>query len=274
MKHFYILRNPEKDLSGEVTDGIVRYLDDRGASSKVITDGSALKEKADCLIVLGGDGTVLRAARRIVHNLTPIIGINLGSLGYLSEVGKEAVYPALDQLLSDAYIIEERMMLEGTVIRNGEVIAQGCALNDITISRRGPLRVVQFESYVNGEPLSSFNADGIILATPTGSTGYSLSAGGPVVSPSASLIIMTPVAAHTIHSRSIIFSDADRIRVMIGEGRFTKPDTAAAYFDGEDETMLRSGDAVEVRRAAYTTKIIKLSNISFLEILRHKMQLT
>ncbi|MBE5996604.1 MAG: NAD(+)/NADH kinase [Lachnospiraceae bacterium] len=274
MKQFYILPNPGKDRTGEVTGEITRYLEDKGSTCRIIRDGSELKDGADCLIVLGGDGTVLRAARRIVRHSTPIIGINLGSLGYLAEVGKDAIFPALEQLLHDDFIIEERMMLEGKVIRKGEVIAAGYALNDLTISRRGPLRVVQFESYINKEPLSRFNADGIILATPTGSTGYSLSAGGPVVSPSASLIIMTPVAAHSINSRSIIFSDKDRIRVVIGEDRLIRPETAAVYFDGEDETMLRNGDAVEAHRAAYTTKIIKLSNISFLEILRHKMQLT
>ena len=274
MRKFYLLRNTEKDPSGSITEEIGNYLNERGGSTRVITDGSELREDADCLIVLGGDGTVLRAARRIVRRNTPIIGINLGNLGYLAEVSKENVYPALDQLLQDDYIIEERMMLEGTIIRDGGEIYSGFALNDIVVSRRGPLRVVQFESYINDVPLSRFNADGIILATPTGSTGYSLSAGGPVVSPPASLIIMTPVAAHTIHSRSIIFPDTDRIRVMIGEGRVKSQETAAVYFDGENETPLRSGDSLEVHTAGYTTKIIKLSNISFLEILRHKMQLT
>ncbi len=273
MRQFYLLRNAEKDPTGSITEKIVRYLEERGAFSRVISDGSELKDDADCLIVLGGDGTVLRAARRIVKINIPIIGINLGNLGYLAEVGKESVCAALDQLLEDDFTVEERMMLEGKVIRDGSLIAEGYALNDIVVSRRGPLRVVQFESYINEVPLSRFNADGIILATPTGSTGYSLSAGGPVVSPSASMIIMTPVAAHTIHSKSIIFPDTDRIRVMIGEDRYKSPEAAAVYFDGEDETLLKSGDTVEVYTAAYTTKIIKLSNISFLEILRHKMQL-
>ena len=274
MKRFCILRNAEKDQTGKVTKEIARYLVLKGVDVDIVSDGSEMKDGTDCLIVLGGDGTVLRAARRICRQNTPLIGINLGSLGYLAEVGRDSIFPALDQLCEGKYTIEERMMLVGTVFRSGEVIAEGVALNDVTISRRGPLKVVQFENYVNGEPLSAFNADGIILATPTGSTGYSFSAGGPVVSPSASLLIMTPVAAHMINSGSIIFADTERIRVEIGHDRDGKPETAAVYFDGEDECLLDRGDAVEVRKAQETTKMIKLSNMSFLEILRHKMQLS
>ena len=274
MKRFYVLRNAEKDPDGQFSGGIADYLSARGCEVRIIADGSEAEEEADALIVLGGDGTVLRAARKIFQRSIPLIGINLGSLGYLAEIGKDAVLPALERLLADDYSVEERMMLTGRVIRDREIIKSGVALNDITVSRRGPLRVVRFENFVNGEPLSSFNADGIILATPTGSTGYSFSAGGPVVSPSASLIIMTPVASHTINSRSIIFSDADRIRIALDRGRDDRPGSAAVYFDGEDELMIRKGDTVEVEKAAHTTKIIKLSKISFLETLRHKMQMT
>lgn len=139
-----------------------------------------------------GDGTLLQAARDVVHLDIPLLGINLGTLGFLAEVDKNSVYPALDRLLSDDYELEDRMMLEGKIYRGEELIGKDIALNDIVIGREGHLRVIRFKNYVNDAYMNSYNADGIIISTPTGSTGYSLSAGGPVVSPSASMMIMTP----------------------------------------------------------------------------------
>lgn len=157
-------------------------------------------------------------ARDVVHKNIPLFGINLGTLGFLAEVDRQSVYPALQKLMEDDYEVEERMMLKGTVYRGEEVLGEDIALNDIVIGREGHLRVVSFKNYVNGEYLNSYNADGIIISTPTGSTGYSLSAGGPVVSPGASMMIMTPIAPHTMNTRSIIFPAEDVITVEIGRG--------------------------------------------------------
>ena len=274
MKQFDILRNAGKDPDGAFSKKIMSYLVSQGAKARIIDDGNDLSHDAACLIVLGGDGTVLRAARKIAGQDIPLIGINLGSLGYLSEIARDNVYPALDQLIRGDVYMEERMMLHGHVLRSGKVIKEGIALNDIVISRKGPLQILRFENYVNNETLSAFSADGIIVCTPTGSTGYSFSAGGPIVSPSASLLIMTPVAPHVIWQRSIIFPDTDVIRVEIGMGRLDESEDAAeVFFDGEDSLSLRTGDAVEILRAEVYTKIIKLENQSFLETLRTKMQM-
>ena len=271
-KQFDILRNAGKDPDGTFSKKIASYLVSHGTEARIIEDGIDVSPSAACLIVLGGDGTVLRAARRVGGRI-PLIGINLGSLGYLAEISRNAVYPALDQLIGGVFRIEDRMMLKGAVYRNGQKIKEGIALNDIVISRKGPLQILRFENYVNNEALSAFFADGIIISSPTGSTGYSMSAGGPIVSPSASLLLMTPVASHTIGSRSIIFADSDVIRIEMGVGRYDEAEECAEIsFDGEDELLLNTGDAVEITKNAVCTQIIKLENQSFLETLRVKMQ--
>ena len=273
MNSFYILQNTDKDPDGEVTGRIAEYLRSKGANVVNVRDGAEVRPNADAVIVLGGDGTVLRAARRIVGTGLPLVGINLGSLGYLAEIQKDAYRSALDRLLRDEIRIEERMMLTGRVLRGGKMLAEHIALNDIVISRSGPLRIMCFENYVNGEPLSTFKADGVIIATPTGSTGYSLSAGGPIVSPTASLILITAVAPHTINTRSVILSPTDRISITVSGSRHTD-EAAAVSFDGEDAVVLSTGDSVEAEQAQVRTRLIRLTDMSFLDILRHKMQLT
>lgn len=170
------------------------------------TDPERIPEGTECIIVLGGDGTLLQAARDVVDLEIPLFGINMGTLGYLAEIDQYSIYPAMDRLMSDRFTIEKRMMLFGTLIHEGQAAGSDIALNDIVISREGSLRVVRFNNYVNDTYLNTYKADGIIISTPTGSTGYSLSAGGPIISPAASMILMTPLAPHTLNTRSIVFS--------------------------------------------------------------------
>ena len=203
--------------------------------------------------------------------LFPLLGINLGTLGFLAEVDKNSVYPALDRLLSDDYELEDRMMLEGKIYRGEELIGKDIALNDIVIGREGHLRVIRFKNYVNDAYMNSYNADGIIISTPTGSTGYSLSAGGPVVSPSASMMIMTPIAPHTMNTRSIILSGEEAVTVEIGEGRHNTIEKAVASFDGDTQISMVTGDRIVIRKATVRTKILKLNHLSFVEVLRQKM---
>ena len=235
------------------------------------TDPDGIPEDTQCIIVLGGDGTLLQAARDVVHKDIPLLGINLGTLGFLAEVDKNSVYPALDRLLSDDYELEERMMLEGKIYHGDDLIGQDIALNDIVIGREGHLRVIRFKNYVNDAYMNSYNADGIIISTPTGSTGYSLSAGGPVVSPSASMMIMTPIAPHTMNTRSIILSGEEAVTVEIGEGRHNTIENAVASFDGDTQISMVTGDRIVIRKATARTKILKLNHLSFVEVLRQKM---
>lgn len=185
MERFYLITNRAKDPDLTVTDQIRQYLEERGKTCLLCdnsekgekyhyTDPAKVPSDIDGILVLGGDGTLLQAAGDVVDLQIPLLGINLGTLGYLAEIDRDTLYLALDHLMADEYTIEHRMMLCGSIYRDGKLIAEDAALNDITITREGNLRVVRFDNYVNGEFLNSYSADGIIIATPTGSTGYSL----------------------------------------------------------------------------------------------------
>ena len=163
-------------------------------------------------------------------------------------------------------------MLIGRAFHEGELIGEDIALNDIVISREGRLRVLKFINYVNGEYLNVYNADGVIVSTPTGSTGYSLSAGGPIVSPSASMMIMTPLAPHTLNSRSVVFSPGDVLCVEVGEGRKVSEEQAIVSFDGDTMLRMVTKDKLIIEKANVKTRIVRLSNLSFVEVLRKKMR--
>lgn len=208
MDRFCIITNSDKDKELKLTGEIVSYLEAHGRQCLVqqaqrkeegpfhYTDPGLIPEGTECILVLGGDGTLLQAARDVVHREIPLLGMNLGTLGFLAEVDRNSIYTSLDQIMADDFEIEERMMLTGSVLRGNQILGEDVALNDIVISRDGPLRVVRFKNYVNNEYLNSYNADGIIISTPTGSTGYSLSCGGPVVSPNAAMTLMKIGRAH------------------------------------------------------------------------------
>lgn len=258
-----------------VTHEISRYLRDHGCVCHVREEMDqrqrGISPDVECVLVLGGDGTLLRAARDVVDLEIPLLGVNLGTLGYLAELDLNTMYPALDHLMADEYEIERRMMLTGSVFHKEKLAATDIALNDIVITREGALRVVRYNNFVNDGFLNSYNADGIIISTPTGSTGYSLSAGGPIISPAASLFLMTPLAPHTLNTRSIIFPEGDKITVQIGRGRDGRTEHAVATFDGDTRAPMVSGDRIEIRKSERDTLIVKISDTSFLETLRKKM---
>lgn len=281
MKHFMIVTNKEKDLGLAKTEEICRYLREEGCSVSVYADEISEKEwkeilaqegkKATGMLVLGGDGTFLRAARDTVESAVPVLGINLGTLGYLTEVEQGNLKPALKQLVDGNYTLEERMLLSGQVIRNQKKIMETCALNDVTITRNGRLQMLYFQIYVNGKLLKEYHADGIIVATPTGSTGYNLSAGGPIVEPSAKVTLLTPVCAHTLQTRSVILRAEDRIviRIREREGKTVQP--VEVCFDGNKNLALMPEDEVHITKSDMVTSIIKLKETSFLDVLNRKM---
>lgn len=279
MRTFYIIANSDKDENLKLSYEIADYLTSQGKhciirrkdQERKESHSQFLAEEVEGILVLGGDGTLLRAARELADQRTPFLGINLGHLGYLAEIEQQNVLPALDKLIADEYTVEERMMLNGRVHADGALVGQDVALNDIVINRHGNLRVVNYDIYVNDQYLNSFTADGMIVSTPTGSTGYSLSAGGPIVSPTASLLLLTPICPHTLNSRSIIFSGEDRIRIQIGEGRRTGKDEACVTFDGDSCFTVKTGDYVEIQKSTEVTRILKINQVSFLEVLRNKL---
>ncbi len=272
MKTIGVIRNPGLEKTESTAHDVSGYLRKKGCSCHIADDGADLPPDCSCALVLGGDGTLLRASKKVLDRQLPLLGVNLGNLGYMAEIDINNLYPALDRLIADEYTVEKRMMLTGDVFRGGRKILTDTALNDVVLHRIRPLRELRYLISVNGEPLNSYAADGVILSTATGSTGYNLSAGGPIVSPSAELILMTPIAPHTLISRSIIFSGGDSIRVEIGLGNTgAGQEVTNVLFDGAAAVPLRTGDSVEVRTAEQYTRIIKINHISFLDVLRRKM---
>lgn len=280
MKYFYLITNEVKDPEGFYTRKITAYLAAHGGKvvctehaasyPKLCKPDLAKPEVPDCILVLGGDGTLLRAARNLLNQDIPLLGINLGTLGYLAEVEIAAIEEALDKLLADRFTREERMMLEGQV-RRQDMTEQNYALNDIVISRCGSLQVLTFQIYVNGQFLNSYSADGMIVATPTGSTGYNMSAGGPIVEPGASLLLLTPICPHTLNTRSIVLAPDDEIRIEIPRGKDGQRQTVEASYDGIHKVRLQTDDSIVIRRADKTTGILKLNTESFLTVLHKKM---
>lgn len=280
MKYFFLITNQIKDPDGVCTDKIISYLEDHGGIISLVKDGlSSIKEiskkkisgtEDTCAIVLGGDGTLLKAARDLMDSDIPLLGVNLGTLGYLAEVEIGNIEQALDMLLADEYTIEDRMMLSGCICQ-GEKRQNGFALNDIIISRCGSLQVLQFDIYVNGQFLNGYSADGMIVATPTGSTAYNMSAGGPIVEPGAKLLLLTPICPHTLNTRSIILSPEDEITIVIPEGRDHGIQSMEINFDGAHRVPIQTGNKIVIRKAGKTANILKLRTESFLETLHKKM---
>lgn len=286
MDKFYIVTNEMKDPGLEITKKMQQYLMEQGKeciiqeqepkqtdSAYKYTNAHLIPEDVDCVLVLGGDGTLLQASRDLIECGIPLMGVNLGTLGYLAEIDGQNIKPALDKLILDDYVLEKRMMLDGFAVRGDKQLLHDIALNDIVIGRDGRLRIIDFNVYVNGEFLNSYSADGIIISTPTGSTGYSLSAGGPIISPEASLILLTPIAPHTLNTRSIVLPDDARIMIEIGEGHVGNRKGVVATFDGDTFVSLRRGDQVVIAKAEKATRLVKVNNISFLEVLRKKMNI-
>lgn len=277
-----MIANPTKDAELKTAHAIRDYLTGRGKTC-IINVGARKKGQEgytyngqvsadiDCIIVLGGDGTLLQAATDLADRKIPFLGINMGTLGFLAEVGQTEFEGALLKLIENKYEIEERMMLVGWSFKGQELKDDAVALNDIVITRKGSLQIINFNIYVNGQFLHRYHADGVIVSTPTGSTGYSLSAGGPVVEPGAELILLSPICPHSMQSRSIVLSPADTVTVEIESGRDGEAQEVEAIFDGCHKVALRTGERIEIQKSGQTTRIVKLSQVSFLEVLHRKM---
>ena len=275
MDCFYIITNKLKDKDYAITNEIRQYIEDHGKSCFLSEkDGEGhiipgtVPGEAQCGLVLGGDGTLIRAVRDLGEHSLPLLGINLGTLGYLADVELKDFREALDRLFDGQPEIEERMMLEGSFRGSRKDIA----MNDIVLAREGKVRIVSFNIYVNGALLNTYQADGVILSTPTGSTGYNLSAGGPVVEPTAQMIVITPICSHALNTSSVVLSADDLIEVEVCEGRYGRQEQVSLCFDGAEQTTLVTGERVCIRRAGQTAKLIKLSRESFMKTMRKKMK--
>jgi NAD+ kinase len=275
MRRFYVIINESKDKDYEVTKRICEYLEGQGKECVLAgldSTGHLVKDEIpdgiDCALVLGGDGTIIRASRELAELEIPILGFNLGTLGYLAEVEICDFRESLEKLFLGEYTIEKRMMLQGSI--NGG--KEKTAINDIVITREGSLRIVNFDVYVNGVLLNNYTADGIIVSTPTGSTGYNLSAGGPIVEPTANIVVMSPICSHALNTRSIVLSSDDIIEVEVGKERYGNVERMATTFDGSEPVSMKTGDRIVISKSQKVTKLVKITEESFLKTMQTKMK--
>lgn len=281
MKKVGILPNLEKDKDFAVTNRLLQYLKLKECQPRLsmkvaklagLEEYGCLEEElyrdSDFLISLGGDGTLLGVGRKSAPYGTPILGINLGTLGFLTAEEKNHAEYAIDKVLAGDYKMEKRMMLQATIATDMERIEGILALNDICITRGLLYKILEFNIYVNEEYVDTLRADGVIICTPTGSTAYNLSAGGPVLKADAQIIAITPISAHTLTSRSIVVSADDVVTVEINpreEADFT------VSADGQDAWTLTGKKVVQVKRAKEYASIIKTNPQSFYDVLRQKL---
>ncbi len=222
----------------------------------------------EMIIVLGGDGTLLSVARQVWNRNIPILGVNLGGLGFLTEITLDELYSVLERVLRDDFEINEREILKAGVIRRGKGIAEFIVLNDAVINKGALARIIDLETTVNGEYLSTFRSDGLIISTPTGSTAYNLSAGGPIVYPSLHTIIITPICPHTLTIRPIIIPDDVKIRALLK----SRNEEVTLTLDGQQGFTLEFEDVVEVGKAEGRILLIKSPYRHYFELLREKLK--
>lgn len=276
-----IIVNLTKDKDLKVTSSITKWLEENECQvilSEITADqlkrpelGYSLTEmckQCDFVIVLGGDGTLLGAARQILWLQTPILGINMGHLGFITEVETEDIYTSLEKILKGQYKIEERMMLEADIIKQEQKVETFYCLNDVGITRGTISRMVKLKTFIDDSYIDTYYGDGLLISTPTGSTAYSLSAGGPIVSPGVKVILLTPICPHSLNSRSLVVSDEDSIKVEIIDNYQEVFLTA----DGQQGYKLKNGDRVIIKKAPFSVKLIKVSNRNFYDVLRTKLR--
>lgn len=234
--------------------------------STVCTDAASLAREVDLLLVFGGDGTMLRIAREIAGSPTPVLGVNIGGLGFLTAVPSDGLNHAFKLLWAGEFKFERRVLIEASVQRDGDEIREA-ALNDVVISRGAISRLIELEVNVDGDPLTRYRCDGLIVSSPTGSTAYSLAAGGALVFPTADVFALTPISPHTLSNRSLILPLQAIIRIKVISPR---PATMLSA-DGESVTELDTGDVVTIRRSQRTVRLMQLADSSFFEALRRKL---
>lgn len=222
--------------------------------------------RADLGIVVGGDGTLLACARRMAEKSVPLVGVNLGRLGFLTDIPAEKVAGAIESILDGEYMAEHRMILEATVARRGRTLVNTLAMNDVVVSRGAVGNLIEFAVTVDGEFIYSVRADGLIVATPTGSTAYALSAGGPILHPALSAIALVPISPHTLSNRPIAIQSHSRVEISLIRGT-----DARAHFDVQSHQALEAGDVVSVTAAARPATILHPKGYRYFSMLRHKL---
>lgn len=278
MKRIAIIPNSTKDAEFIYTKRIIDFLN--GKAEILMEDKYSefnaefmpyfdLFEKAQYMIVLGGDGTILQIAAKCAAKNIPVLGINLGKIGFLTEIEPDNIEYALSKLLADEFNIEKRMIMSVEIIKDNGCSIHGHALNDVVVSKNAGARLIDIELYANNELVNKYIADGIIIATPTGSTGYSISAGGPVVDPSMELYVATPICAHTLSVRSAVLSAQKEIVISLDKSYLNN--NAVISTDGDLLGDITSDDKVHITKSKYQFSIIKIGNHSFYDTVLKKL---
>ncbi|WP_245684749.1 NAD(+)/NADH kinase [Orenia metallireducens] len=280
IKKIALIANTNKAKAVKVMEQVCNYLDSKGKDYLLEEDSASLLERkvksevyerlvdfADVVIVFGGDGTFLKAARTFAASDVPILGINLGQLGFLTDIEVEMLEEGLDKLLDGDYQIEERMILEGTVIRENQRVNRAIAINDLVLTKGPFSRIIKLETFIDGEYITTYPGDGLIIACPTGSTAYSLSAGGPIVNPKMKSLIITPICPHTLNSRSIVTTEDEEIVVKVDADH----SEVMLTVDGQESFPILSDDIIRISKSNLVAKMIKLEGYNFYKILRNRL---
>lgn len=268
-----IVTKKQKPEADELGRQLKEWLKSRGVEAAVLVNEPEprvpeLLPETQCIVVLGGDGTLLSAARHYGQGGVPILGVNVGGLGFITAVGRGDLYPAMEKVLAGDYQVEDRMLLTGAVVRGGVKIFQQTVMNDVVINKGALARIVELETFIDNEYLITYRADGLIVSTPTGSTAYTLGAGGPIVFPSLHTITLIPICPFALTNRAIILPDTVTISVHLDD----KVQDVYLTFDGQLGLALEPGDVVEIQKAPGAIKLIRSPYKSYFEILRTKLR--
>ncbi|MCH5265713.1 MAG: NAD(+)/NADH kinase [Lachnospiraceae bacterium] len=273
MERFYIISDGEKDLNYETAEEIKRYLENHNKYAKIVGNSSRLtgEDDVDMAIVLGGDGSVLQTGKRFAGKNVPILGVNFGTLGFLTEVERPRIQQALDAVLSGRYQVQKRMALTGRVQKKAVGEATSLAVNEFVIGKQDFGHMITTRVYVDDCLLDTYVADGILISTPTGSTAYNLSAAGPVLAPGMEAMIITPICPHSLNKRSLVVSSDSRLRIEVGRTKENYDDEAAVRGDGQMLWTVSTGDVIWIEKAEATFDMVCLGDVSFFDKMRSKL---
>ncbi len=279
MKKIGIICKPDRPEPPKILKDLVPWLLERGievyleaetASFEGVTSlpRAEMPSVADLMVVLGGDGTMLGTARLVAEKGIPVLGVNLGGLGYITEVYMDEIFTALDKILKGECPTEERMMLQARIMRGGEAIASYTALNDVAINKGSVARIIDLEISVDNTYVTMFKSDGAIVATPTGSTAYSLSAGGPILYPTIHAIVLTPISPHTLSNRPLVLPEDVRIEMSLK----SQSEGVLLSLDGQVVFTLMTGDTVEIKKSSHNAILLRAGGRDHFDILRTKLK--
>lgn len=281
IKKIGIISKPKKAEIGELVSALLDWLRKREievyldkesgatlASQEKCLTRNEMPSSVELLVVLGGNGTLLATARALGGKQVPILAVNLGGLGFLTVITRDELYPTLERVLAGDIQTERRVQIAAEIVRSDEVIASFLALNDVVLNKGAIARILDFEVFVDGKLVSNYKSDGLIVSTPTGSTAYSLAAGGPVVAPSVQAFIITPICGHTLTTRPIVLSDSAKIEVVVKSQR----ESSYVTVDGQVGIAARSEDIVRMKKASSWVELVQPADKNYYEILRQKLK--